>query len=120
MYKKGLRLIPAVILICSLLLTGCGKPSLPSIRIDGSTLEGSVEYVNGRTCLLRVTVEDGHYDKDDLVYLTFMNTSAGNETVSVGDRVTFSYHYTTDVSEYNGEPHITVNEVSVGKIPSAG
>ena len=112
MYKKGLCLILAVVAVCGLLLTGCGKPSLPSVRIDGSTLEGSVEYINGRTCLLRVTAEDDHYDEEDLVYLTYA-AIAGDKTVSVGDRVKFSYHYTSDVSEFNGEPHITVSEVSV-------
>ena len=112
MYKKGMSLILAVILVCGVLLTGCGKPSLPSFRMDGSELEGTVEYANGRTCLLRLTVEDGHYDKEDLVYVTY-SSIAGGKTVSVGDSVHFSYHYTSDVSEYNGEPHITVNEVSV-------
>ena len=114
MYKKGLPLLLAAVLSVTL-LTGCGKTGAPMSvipKLDGSALEGTVEYINGRTCLLRLSSEDSHYDEEDLVYLTYA-TINGGMAVSVGSRVSFSYHYTSDVSEYNGEPHITVNEVSV-------
>ena len=115
MLKKGFVLLLAVLTVCALALTGCGmetKPTLPKLDLDGSELSGKVEYVNGRTCLLRVTEEDSHYDVDDLVYLTY-STITGGKAVSVGTEVRFSYHYTTDVAEFNGEPHITVNEVAI-------
>ena len=115
MFKKGFLLLLTVLSLCAMLMTGCGsdqKPTLPKLNLDGSELSGTVEYVNGRTCLLRVSEGDSHYDADDLVYLTY-SAITGGKTVSVDNVVRFSYHYITDVSEYNGEPHITVNEVSV-------
>lgn len=112
MYQKRLSLLLAAVMVCAVVLTGCGKPSLPALNLDESTLEGSVEYVTDRTCLIRVTAEDDHYDEDDLVYVTASKVS-GADAVEAGDTVSVTYHYTTDVSEYNGEPHITVKEVSV-------
>lgn len=113
MCKKAFVLTLAAVMICGMLLSGCGKePALPNIDLDGSTLSGKVEYINGRTCLLRIIMEDSHYDQEDLVYLTYSSIS-GDKAISVGDEVSFSYHYATDVAEYNGEPSITVNEVSV-------
>ena len=115
MNKKFLSLLIAAATVVCLTLTGCGmdsNPTLPQLVLDGSELTGTVEYINGRTCRILITEEDGHYDAEDQLYLTY-STIAGSKAIKVGDTVSFSYRYTQDVSEYNGDPHITVNEVSV-------
>ena len=115
MHKKSLFLSVIAVLMCTVLLTGCAgdaAPTLPRIDLDGSSLTGTVEYINGRTCRIRITGEDSHYDEDDLIHLTY-STIEGSKGIKIGDQVSFSYHYTSDVSEYNGDPHITVNQVSV-------
>ncbi len=115
MPRKAFNLILFAVMLCGFLFSGCGiqqDPTLPSIDIERSTLSGTVEYVNENTCLLQLTSEDSHFDEEDNVYVTYVKVGNDNP-ISVGDEITFSYHYTKDVSEYNGEPHIAVDEVSV-------
>lgn len=115
MHKKAFVLMFVAVMFCGMLFSGCATaqaPTLPNIDLDGSSLTGTVESVNGQTCQLRITVEDSHYDENDIVYVTYSSISSG-KSVSVGDEVRFSYNYSMDVSEYNGEPHVTVNEISV-------
>ena len=84
-----------------------------------STLVGTVEYVNGRTCRVLVTQGDSHFDaasedeEADVIQLTFTNLE-GSKSILVGDTVRFEYDYVSQVSEYLGSPHITVNQVYVG------
>lgn len=111
-------------LLCLALLCGCNilqsdnPPTLPKLDLDSSTLTGRVEYVNGRTCRVVITQGDGHYsaggeDWDpDIIQLTY-TALEGQQSLQVGNTVTFTYSYTRDVSEYNGNPHITVNQVTV-------
>lgn len=125
--RKFCLVLTTVMLLC--LLSGCNilesdnPPTLPKIDLDSSTLSGTVEYVNGRTCRVTVTEGDSHYDgpyensrgemvPGDTIQLTY-STLSGSKSVSVGDTVTFTYRYTQDVSEKNGDPHITVNEITV-------
>lgn len=120
-------ILSAVMLL--MLLAGCNiletdnPPTLPMIDLDSSTLTGTVEFVNGRTCRITVTEGDSHFDgpyenkrgelvSGDTIQLTY-TTLSGAKTVKVGDTVTFTYRYTQDVSEKNGNPHITVNEIIV-------
>ena len=115
MKHKSLTLLIAAVMLVSLALTGCGSeegPTLPELILDGSELTGTVEYINGRTCRILVTQEDSHYDAEDQLYLTYSAIN-GSKAIKVGDTVSFSYRYTRDVSEYNGDPHITINEVFV-------
>lgn len=119
-------LLPVLALALALcLLCGCNiletdnPPTLPKLDISTSTLTGTVEYVNGRTCRVVITEGDSHYDaatekRDaDVVHVTY-STLNGNKSVQVGDTITFTYSYTRDVSERNNEPHITVNQITVG------
>lgn len=113
--------------VCLAMLSGCSfdiletdnPPTLPKLDLASSTLTGVVEYVNGRTCRVVITEGDSHYDaateddEADVIQLTF-TTLEGSKSLLVGDTVTFTYSYTDDVSEYNGNPHITVNKVKVG------
>ena len=84
-----------------------------------STLVGTVEYVNGRTCRVLITQGDSHFDaaseneEADVIQLTFTNLE-GSKSILVGDTVRFEYDYVSQVSEYLGSPHITVNQVYVG------
>ncbi len=115
MCKKAFVLTLVAVMVCGIVFSGCGTkqdPTLPNIQLDGSSLAGKVEFIDEQTCRMRVTEEDGHYKTNTLIYLTYSSVNDG-KTISVGDEVRFSYNYTTDVSEYNSEPHITVDEVSV-------
>ena len=47
-----------------------------------------------------------------MIQLTYTNLEGG-KTILVGDRVRFEYDYSSQVSEYLGSPHITVNQVTV-------
>lgn len=111
------------------LFAGCGlietdnPPTLPKLVLDNSSLTGVVEFVNGRTCRITVTEGDSHFDgpyvnrkgepvSGDTIQLTY-TTLSGSKNVAVGDTVTFRYSYAGDVSEKNGDPHITVHEIKV-------
>ena len=122
-----MRKLTALILAAVMVLTalsGCNilemgtPPTLPRLEYDESALVGRVEFVNGRTCRISILEGDGHYDaatekRDaDVIYVTFSGLE-GKKSVQVGDTVTFSYAYTTDVTERDGEPHISVRTLNV-------
>ena len=121
--RKLTALILAAVMVMTV-LCGCNileagtPPTLPKLSYDESTLTGKVEFVNGRTCRISILEGDGHYDaatekRDaDVIYVTFSNLE-GKKSVQVGDTVTFSYAYTTDVTERDGEPHISVRNLNV-------
>lgn len=125
--RKFCLILTAAMLLA--MLTGCNiletdnPPTLPKLDLDSSTLTGTVEFVNGRTCRIVVTEGDSHFDgphenrrgemvSGDVIHLTY-TTLTGGKNVSVGDTVTFTYRYTQDVSEKNGDPHISVNQIIV-------
>ncbi len=127
--RKFCLILTAVMLMT--VLCGCNiletdnPPTLPKIDLDKSTLTGTVTFVNGRTIRIEVTESDSHYDgpyvnsrgedvPGDAIQVTY-TALKGADNVSVGDTVTFTYHYTTDVSEKNGDPHIAVAEIKVEK-----
>lgn len=122
--RAKLKLIVPMILILAL-LTGCAfsiesisMPQLPEFNTGSSTLEGTVEYVNGRTCRVIITKGDSHFDAAtedhtaDVIQLTYTDLE-GSKTIQVGDTVRFEYDYSSQVSEHLGNPHITVSQVSV-------
>lgn len=126
---RKICVILAALLILTL-LGGCNilksdnPPELPKLDLDSSRLTGVVEFINGRTCRITVTEGDSHFDgphenrkgemvSGDTIQVTYTSI-AGAKTVGTGDTVTFSYRYTQDVSEKNGDPHIAVNELRVG------
>ena len=127
--RKFCLILTALMMVS--ILCGCNiletdnPPTLPNIDLDSSTLTGTVEFVNGRTCRVEVIEGDSHFDgpyvnkrgepvSGDLIQVTYSSLS-GEKSVSVGDTITFTYRYTQDVSEKNGDPHITVNEIHVTK-----
>ena len=113
---RVLKFLIPMILVAAL-LAGCGiemiaMPELPEIELGKSSLAGVVEYVNGRTCRVRITEGDSHFDEEDIVQLTYTNL-VGSKSIGVNSAVRFDYDYTTQVAEYLGSPHITVNQVHV-------
>ena len=127
--RKFCLILSAVMLMT--VLCGCNiletdnPPTLPKLNLDSSTLTGTVTFVNGRTIRIEVSEGDSHYDgpyvnkrgedvPGDAIQVTY-TALKGADNVSVGDTVTFTYHYTTDVSEKNGDPHISVAEIQVRK-----
>ncbi len=122
--RKMLALMLAALLAMTA-LCGCNilemgeAPTLPKLNYDESTLTGTVEFVNGRTCRVSVTVGDSHYDaaterRDaDVIFVTYTSLE-GSKSVQPGDTVTFTYSYNTDVTERDGEPHISVRILNVG------
>ena len=121
--RKLTALILAAVMVMTV-LCGCNilemgtPPTLPKLGYDESSLVGRVEFVNGRTCRISILEGDGHYDaatekRDaDVIYVTFSDLS-GKKSVQVGDTVTFTYAYTSDVTERDGEPHISVRVLNV-------
>ena len=122
-----MRKLTALILAAAMMMTilcGCNilemgtPPTLPKLSYDESSLTGRVEFVNGRTCRISILEGDGHYDaatekrEADVIYVTFSDLK-GKKSVQVGDTVTFDYAYTTDVTERDGEPHISVRTLDV-------
>ena len=121
--RKLTALILAAVMVMTV-LCGCNilemgtPPTLPKLGYDESSLVGKVEFVNGRTCRISILEGDGHYDaatekrEADVIYVTFSDLS-GKKSVQVGDTVTFTYAYTSDVTERDGEPHISVRTLNV-------
>ena len=121
--RKLTALILAAVMVMTV-LCGCNilemgtPPTLPKLGYDESSLVGRVEFVNGRTCRISILEGDGHYDaatekRDaDVIYVTFSDLN-GKKSVQVGDTVTFTYAYTSDVTERDGEPHISVRILNV-------
>ena len=103
---------------CNILEIGT-PPTLPKLDYDGSSLVCQVEYVNGRTCRVAVLEGDSHFDaatekrSADILFVTYSSLE-GSKSVQVGNKVSFTYSYTTDVTERDGEPHISVKVLNVG------
>ena len=121
--RKLTALILAAVMMMTL-LCGCNilemgtPPTLPKLSYDESSLTGKVEFVNGRTCRITIVEGDGHYraateKRDaDVIFVTYSDLG-GKKSVQVGDTVRFDYAYTTDVTERDGEPHISVHKLMV-------
>ena len=121
--RKLIAFVLAAVMLMSI-LCGCNilemgtPPTLPRINYDESSLVGMVEYVNGRTCRISILEGDDHYRaatekrEADVIFVTFSDLG-GKKSVQVGDTVRFTYAYTTDVTERDGEPHISVRKLMV-------
>ena len=121
--RKLTALILAAVMVMTV-LCGCNilemgtPPTLPRLSYDESAITGRVEFVNGRTCRISILEGDGHYDaatekrEADVIYVTFSDLE-GKKSVQVGDTVSFTYAYTSDVTERDGEPHISVRTLNV-------
>ena len=102
---------------CNILEMGTA-PTLPRLDYDESTLTGKVEFVNGRTCRVSILEGDGHYDaatekrEADVIFVTYASLE-GSKSVQVGNTVSFTYSYTTDVTERDSTPHISVRVLTV-------
>ena len=121
--RKLIALMLAALLAMSI-LCGCNilemgtAPTLPKLDYDESTLTGKVEFVNGRTCRVSILEGDGHYDaatekrEADVIFVTYASLE-GSKSVQVGNTVSFTYSYTTDVTERDSTPHISVRVLTV-------
>ena len=102
---------------CNILEMGTA-PNLPRLDYDETTLTGKVEFVNGRTCRVSILEGDGHYDaatekrEADVIFVTYASLE-GSKSVQVGNTVSFTYSYTTDVTERDSTPHISVRVLTV-------
>ena len=121
--RKLIALMLAAVMVMTV-LSGCNilemgtAPTLPKLNYDESTLTAKVEFVNGRTCRVSILEGAGHYDaatekrEADVIFVTYSSLS-GSKSVQVGNTVTFTYSYTTDVTERDGQPHISVKVLGV-------
>lgn len=121
--RKLIAMMLAAVLVMTT-LCGCNilewgnPPELPKLGYDESSVTCLVEYVNGRTCKVSVLEGDGRYRaatekrEADVLYVTFASLS-GSKSVQVGDTVRVNYSYATEVTERDGEPHITVQVLHV-------
>ena len=121
--RKLTALILATVMVMTV-LCGCNilemgtPPTLPRLHYDESTLTGRVEFVNGRTCRVSILEGDSHYDaatekrEADVIFVTFSDLE-GKKSVQVGDTISFTYAYASDVTERDSEPHISVKTLTV-------
>ena len=121
--RKLTALILAAVMVMTV-LCGCNilemgtPPTLPRINYDESAITGKVEFVNGRTCRVSILEGDSHYDaatekrEADVIFVTFSDLD-GKKSVQVGDTISFTYAYTSDVTERDSEPHISVKTLTV-------
>lgn len=114
-----LAALMAMIALCGCNILEMGTPpTLPKLDYDESTLTGKVEFVNGRTCRVSILEGDGHYDaatekrEADVIFVTYASLE-GSKSVQVGNTVSFTYSYTTDVTERDSTPHISVRVLTV-------
>ena len=115
----ALVLVLAMTALCGCNILEMGNaPTLPKLDYDESTLTGKVEFVNGRTCRVSILEGDGHYDaatekrEADVIFVTYASLE-GSKSVQVGNTVSFTYSYTTDVTERDSTPHISVRVLTV-------
>lgn len=119
MLKKLISLV--LVLMLAVSLSACDGPSLPKIDLHSSSLTGTVVDVDGNSCRIVVTEGDSHYrgtyenaDGEAVEGKTIqVSFGASKGTVEVGCTISFDYSYVSDVSEYAGYPHITVDSVKV-------
>ena len=121
--RKLIAMTLALVLLMTA-LCGCNilewgtAPTLPRLEYDESTVTCQVEYVNGRTCRVSILEGDGHYDaatekrEADVIFVTYASLE-GSKSVQVGNTVSFTYSYTTDVTERDSTPHISVRVLTV-------
>ena len=121
--RKLTALILAAVMVMTV-LCGCNileigtPPTLPKLSYDESSLVGKVEFVNGRTCRITILEGDDHFKaatekrEADVIFVTFSDLG-GKKSVQVGDTVRFDYAYTTDVTERDSQPHISVRKLTV-------
>lgn len=116
------RIIALIGLFCLLIsLAGCklsirntveGKDaSLPAFDLSTSLI-CTVDSMDGSRCTVTVLEDNSNYDKDDVLYITY-DTVAEGQSLTIGDVITFSYNYVSDVSAISGTPHIVVEELSI-------
>ena len=105
-----------IVLSMVVLLAGCGF-SLESV--DLGPLNGllknepivcSVLEKEDQQLKLVVLSSDGYYDVDDELLVSFSSISGGTR-VNVGDSVTFSYDYLTDVTVRGDYPYSVVQSI---------
>lgn len=123
MAKRLSVLILTLVLLMSL-LSGCSEPSLPTIDLDKSSLTCTVTSISDDgTLSVVVSQGDSHYDgpyvnsdgedvEGETILVTYTSVKGG-KTVAVGDTISFTYHYTADVSKFNGKPRISVDQIKV-------
>lgn len=105
-----------IVLSMAVLLAGCGL-SLESV--DLGPLNGllkkdpivcSVLEKEDQQLKLVVLSSDGYYDVDDELLVSYSSISGGT-SVNVGDIITFSYDYLTDVTVKGDYPYIVVDSI---------
>ena len=120
MHKKITAL--AAIIALLLPLSGCnfslkeeveGKdaPTLPGFHFSSELVCQIDSFENGK-CVATVQEDNGTYDKDTVVFITYETVSDGLSPTA-GDYITMEYVYTTDVTAIDGTAHITVDEVTI-------
>lgn len=111
-----MRKLPLLLILSALilgLLSGCGsEPALPTLDLYGSSITGTVEYMDGQSCRILVTEGDSHYDTETQVQVTYTAID-GKAALAVGDEITVEYDYVKNVTDYNGLPHITVEKIRI-------
>lgn len=116
------RMIAIISLLCLVIgLTGCNvnlrdtvegnEEKMPAFDIS-SDLIGTVTGISGNRYTVTVLEDNAQYDKDDVVYVTYL-PAEGGVSLKAGDIINAHYNYITDVSSVGGIPHITTDSVSI-------
>lgn len=107
----------ALLLICVLLLSGC-ELNLPGPLqkftkfLDDSPIVCVVTAKEGLTLTVEVQSPDSHYDEGDTLTVIYQTIQNGKE-IRIGDQITFSYDYMTDVTVRNDDPCIKTEVVTL-------
>ena len=120
MFRKFTALMAVVALL--LTLSGCnfslkdeveGKdaPTLPGFHFRSDLICQIDRFENGK-CVATVQEDNGPYDAETVVIITYESV-VDDLSPTVGDYITFNYVYTTDVTSFDGMPHITVTELTI-------
>lgn len=116
------RIIAIISLLCLMMcLAGCkvnlrdtvegGQADVPAFDLS-SDLIGKVTAIYEGRCTVTVLEDNSHYDKDDVIYVTYTPEDDGI-TIRVGDIIRAHYDYITQVSSVASIPHITTGTITV-------
>lgn len=114
MNRKIFAFICILALILSLSACGFSLDSIDLGPLDDffskDPIVCSVLEKDGQELKLLVLSSDGYYDVEDKLLVSY-STISGGTSVKVGDIVTFSYDYLTDVTVKGDYPYIVVDSI---------
>lgn len=116
MYRKFLALLLIAILVmgtagCNFSLESLGLGKVEEF-FDDSPIICKITEKEGKVLKVVVLSHDGHYDKDDTLYVDY-NALPENGSLKNGEIITFTYDYINKVTVKNDLPYILVDTIEI-------